>query len=135
MTDVTAAEARLQQHADAHAATLDTLQTAVAIFGPDQKLSFYNKAFVRLWACRKPSSTSIRAKAKSSTGCATPASCRSSATTRPGSAAGWRYTRNGARERASEDTWHMPGGQTIRVVTQPHPFGGLTFLYETSPRG
>jgi len=24
----------------------------------------------------------------------------------------------------------MPGGQTIRVVTQPHPFGGLTFLYE-----
>ena len=49
VTDITAAEARLQQHADAHAATLDTLQTAVAIFGPDQKLSFYNKAFVRLW--------------------------------------------------------------------------------------
>jgi signal transduction histidine kinase len=48
---------------------------------------------------------------------------------------GWKRTRlaryqDGARERAGEDTWHLPGGQTIRVVTQPHPFGGLTFLYE-----
>ena len=33
VTDVAAAEARLQQHADAHADTLDKLQTAVAIFG------------------------------------------------------------------------------------------------------
>ena len=24
----------------------------------------------------------------------------------------------------------MPGGKTLRVVAQPHPFGGLTFLYE-----
>ncbi len=29
-----------------------------------------------------------------------------------------------------EEFWHMPGGQTLRVVSQPHPFGGLTFLYE-----
>ena len=26
-----------------------SLQTAVAIFGPDQKLIFYNRAFVKLW--------------------------------------------------------------------------------------
>src|SRR3954471_15273691 len=49
VTDTAAAEARLQQHADAHADTLDRLQTAVAIFGPDHKLIFYNKAFVKLW--------------------------------------------------------------------------------------
>ena len=49
VTDVAAAEARLQQHADAHADTLDKLQTAVAIFGKDQKLTFYNRAFVKLW--------------------------------------------------------------------------------------
>jgi len=49
VTDTAAAEARLQHHADAHSDTLDRLQTAVAIFGPDQKLIFYNRAFVRLW--------------------------------------------------------------------------------------
>src|SRR6185437_8063810 len=49
VTDVAAAEARLQQHVDAHVDTLDKLVTAVAIFGKDQKLTFYNRAFVKLW--------------------------------------------------------------------------------------
>jgi len=130
VTDVTAAEARLQQHADAHAATLDTLQTAVAIFGPDQKLSFYNKAFVRLWGLpetfldKHPGEGEILDRLRDA---------RKLPEQRDYQA--WKRSRlamyqDGARERASEDTWHMPGGQTIRVVTQPHPFGGLTFLYE-----
>ncbi len=130
VTDVTAAEARLQQHADAHAATLDTLQTAVAIFGPDQKLSFYNKAFVRLWGLpetfldKHPGEGEILDRLRDA---------RKLPEQRDYQA--WKRGRlalyqDGARERASEDTWHMPGGQTIRVVTQPHPFGGLTFLYE-----
>src|SRR4029453_18750306 len=29
-----------------------------------------------------------------------------------------------------EELWHLPGGKTLRVVTQPHPLGGLLFLYE-----
>lgn len=130
VTDITAAEARLQQHADAHAATLDTLQTAVAIFGPDQKLSFYNKAFVRLWGLpetfldKHPGEGEILDRLREA---------RKLPEQRDYQA--WKRGRlalyqDGAREHASEDTWHMPGGQTIRVVTQPHPFGGLTFLYE-----
>ena len=50
--DVTAtaeAESRLQQQIDANADTLDRLATAVAIFGPDRKLAFYNRAYVKLW--------------------------------------------------------------------------------------
>ena len=130
VTDITAAEARLQQHADAHAATLDTLQTAVAIFGPDQKLSFYNKAFVRLWGLpetfldKHPGEGEILDRLRDA---------RKLPEQRDYQA--WKRGRlalyqDGARERASEEAWHMPGGQTIRVVTQPHPFGGLTFLYE-----
>ena len=130
VTDVTAAEARLQQHADAHAATLDTLQTAVAIFGPDQKLSFYNKAFVRLWGLpesfldKHPSDSEVLDRLRDG---------RKLPEQRDYQA--WKRGRlalyqDDARGHASEETWHMPGGQTIRVVTQPHPFGGLTFLYE-----
>jgi signal transduction histidine kinase len=35
-----------------------------------------------------------------------------------------------ARDRTTEELWHVPGGRTMRVISQPHPFGGLTFLYE-----
>ena len=49
VTDLASAEARLQSHVDAHADTLDKLQTAVAIFSRDQKLAFHNRAFARLW--------------------------------------------------------------------------------------
>jgi signal transduction histidine kinase len=130
VTDITAAEARLQQHADAHAATLDTLQTAVAIFGRDQKLTFYNKAFVRLWGLQEafldkhPTDGDILDRLRDG---------RRLPEQRDYQA--WKRSRlalyqEGLRERPSEEAWHMPGGQTIRVVTQPHPFGGLTFLYE-----
>jgi signal transduction histidine kinase len=130
VTDITAAEARLQQHADAHAATLDTLQTAVAIFGRDQKLTFYNKAFVRLWGLaeafldKHPTDGEILDRLRDG---------RRLPEQRDYQA--WKRSRlalyqDDLRMRPSEDAWHMPGGQTIRVVTQPHPFGGLTFLYE-----
>jgi signal transduction histidine kinase len=130
VTDTVAAEARLQQHADAHADTLDKLQTAVAIFGRDQKLAFYNKAFVRLWGLpegfleKHPSDGEILDRLRDA---------RKLPEQRDYPA--WKRARlalyqDGARENSSEEAWHLPNGQTIRVVTQPHPFGGLTFLYE-----
>jgi len=130
VTDTAAAEARLQQHADAHADTLDRLQTAVAIFGRDQKLTFYNKAFIKLWSLpesfldKHPSDGEILDRLRET---------RKLPEQRDYQA--WRRSRlalyqDGAREKPSEEPWHLPNGQTIRVVTQPHPFGGLTFLYE-----
>ena len=130
VTETAAAEARLQQHADAHADTLDRLQTAVAIFGPDQKLTFYNKAFVRLWSLaetfldKHPSDGEVLDRLRET---------RKLPEQRDYQA--WKRSRlalyqGGAREKPSEEAWYLPGGQTIRVVSQPHPFGGLTFLYE-----
>ena len=128
VTETAAAEARLQQHADAHAATLDTLQTAVAIFGPDQKLTFYNKAFVRLWGLpetfldRHPGEGEILDRLRDT---------RKLPEQRDYQA--WKRARLALYQNAAsrgEESWHLPGGQTIRVITQPHPFGGLTFLYE-----
>ena len=130
VTDTAAAEARLQHHADAHSDTLDRLQTAVAIFGPDQKLIFYNRAFVKLWGLpetfldRHPSDGEILDRLREA---------RKLPEQRDYQA--WKRSRlglylDGTRENPGEDTWHLPGGQTYRVVAQPHPFGGLTFLYE-----
>jgi signal transduction histidine kinase len=128
VTEVAIAEARLQQHLDAHADTLDKLQTAVAIFGKDQKLSFYNKAFVKLWGLpetfldKHPGDGEVLDRLRES---------RKLPEQRDYPA--WKRARlaqYGAGAQSAEEVWHIPGGQTIRVVTQPHPFGGLTFLYE-----
>ena len=130
VTETAAAEARLQQHVDAHADTLDKLQTAVAIFSRDQKLTFYNKAFVKLWGLpeglldKHPSDAEILDRLRES---------RKLPEQRDYQA--WKRSRlalyqDGAREKPSEESWYLPNGQTIRVMTQPHPFGGLTFLYE-----
>ncbi len=128
VTEVAIAEARLQQHLDAHADTLDKLQTAVAIFGKDQKLSFYNKSFVKLWGLpetfldKHPSDGEVLDRLRES---------RKLPEQRDYPA--WKRARlaqYGAGAQSAEEVWHIPGGQTIRVVTQQHPFGGLTFLYE-----
>ncbi|HEY0107175.1 MAG TPA: PAS-domain containing protein, partial [Rhizomicrobium sp.] len=129
VTDVAAAEARLQQHIDAHADTLDKLATAVAIFGRDQKLTFYNRAFARLWDLPEkwldshPGDGEVLDRLREG---------RRLPEQRDYQA--WKRERlalyEKAREYPSEDLWHVPGGKTLRVVAQPHPFGGLTFLYE-----
>ncbi|HVZ69807.1 MAG TPA: PAS-domain containing protein [Rhizomicrobium sp.] len=128
-TDVATAEAKLQQHIDAHADTLDKIATAVAIFGPDQKLTFYNRAYARLWELpetwldRHPTDGEILDRLREA---------RKLPEQRDYQA--WKRQRLALYERTneqpSEDVWHVPGGNTLRVVAQQHPFGGLTFLYE-----
>ena len=49
VTELAAAEAKLQQHMEAQTDTLDRLATAVAVFDREQRLAFYNSAFIRLW--------------------------------------------------------------------------------------
>jgi signal transduction histidine kinase len=128
VTEITSAEARLQQHLDAHAETLDQLATAVAIFGRDQKLTFHNAAFARLWDLPEkwlethPSDGEILDRLREAR----------KLPEQPNYQA-WKRQRAALFEQPGDhlpDEWHIPGGQTLRVVAQPHPFGGLTFLYE-----
>ena len=129
VTAVSNAEARLQQHVDAHADTLDKLATAVAIFGRDQKLTFYNRAFARLWGLAEswlethPTDSEILDRLREA---------RKLPEQRDYQA--WKRARLSLYEQAAEylpeELWHVPSGKTLRVVAQPHPFGGLTFLYE-----
>jgi signal transduction histidine kinase len=129
VTDVSNAEARLQQHVDANADTLDKLATAVAIFGRDQNLTFYNRAFVRLWNLPEswldthPTDGEILDRLREMRKLPEQSDYQA-----------WKRKRLGLYEQPSdglqEEQWHIPGGKTLRVVPQPHPFGGLTFLYE-----
>jgi signal transduction histidine kinase len=123
------ADAKLQQHIDAHSDTLDRLATAVAIFGRDQKLTFYNRAFAQLWGLPEtwldthPGDGEILDRLRET---------RKLQEHRDYQA--WKRERlalySTSRDYHPEELWHVPGGKTLRVVAQPHPFGGLTYLYE-----
>jgi signal transduction histidine kinase len=128
VTDVSNLEALLQQHIDAHAETLDKLRTAVAIVGPDQHLSFYNRAFVGLWGLPEdwlethPSDSEILDRLRE---------LRRLPEQRDYQA--WKRAHLAAYEQDGslpDDQWTLPDGRTLRVVAQPNPFGGLIWLYE-----
>lgn len=128
ITALSEAEARLQQHIDAHADTLDRLATAVAVFGPDRRLSFYNRAYVQLWGLSEtwldahPSEGDILERLRELRRLPEQPDFRA-----------WKQERLKIfeeRDHQPEELWHLPGGKTLRVCVQPHPLGGLVLLYE-----
>ena len=119
-----AAEAKLQQHVDAHVDTLDKLATAVAIFG------------------RRPEAHLLQPRLRPAVGPAGewlerhPIRRRNPGPLRDARKLpeqrdyqAWKHGRlalyQASATRTAEEFWHIPGGKTMRVVSQPHPFGGL----------
>ena len=127
MTLLEETQKELKRHIQAHASMLDKLATAIAIFGPDKRLRFYNSAFCELWSLdadwldTKPSDGEVLDKLRSERKLPEQANYRD-----------WKeeqlaaYTTIDARE----SWWHLPDGQALRVVAEQHPFGGVTYLYE-----
>lgn len=127
VTDIDETKRLLQQHIDTHEETLHRLPVAVAIFGPDQRLKFSNKAYGRLWdlddrwLATHPSDGEILERLRE---------LRKLPEQRDFSS--WKRERlalytNVIEER--EEHWHLPRNVTLRVTCQPHPHGGLIFIY------
>ncbi|MFN8831821.1 MAG: ATP-binding protein [Labrys sp. (in: a-proteobacteria)] len=127
VTDLEAMRNDLGRQTDAHARTLDQLATAVAIFDKDRRLTFYNASFRSLWQLDpaflddKPTDGELLDRLRAQRKLEEHADFRA-----------WKnrlheaYTSIDTREH----WWHLPGGQTLRVVTTPNPTGGVTYLYE-----
>ena len=123
-----ALRADLGRHVTAHAAVLEQLGSAIAIYGADRRLKFYNQAYVRLWGLDEswlatlPSFAEVLEELR---------------------------TRRRLPEYADfpqfkkenlalfvdlieprEDLMHLPDGTTLRVLVVPHSFGGLMFVLE-----
>ena len=130
-TDATALEAlqdQLADHIAAHAEVLEGLSTAIAIYGADKRLKFFNTAYAALTGIDQdmlqgePSMSEILE---------------------------WQRERRRLPEYADfpafkqeRDRWftsliepdtelmHLPDDTTIRAVASPHPLGGLIFALE-----
>ncbi len=127
-TDRESAQSELWRHINAHADVLESICAAVAIFGPDRKLIFFNSAFAALWELEEtwlaaePTLGEILERLRESRLIPEFADFRAF-----------------KRERCDmftslieprHELMHLPDGRTLQVTVSPHPFGGLTFIYE-----
>lgn len=110
-----------------HGRTLDQLATAVAIFGADRRLQFYNAAYRQLWDLdpafleSNPEDGTILDALRSGRKIPEQADYRS-----------WRKNMLEAYQslEAKENWWHLPDARTLRVISNPNPHGGVTYIYE-----
>ncbi len=127
-TDVEAAEAELARHVGAHAQVLESIHAAVAIFGADKRLKFFNAGFAALWGldeewlAREPSFDEIMEQLRERRRLPEVADFRA-------------YKRERLALFTSliepqQELMHLPDDRTIRLSISPHPFGGLLFVYE-----
>ncbi len=118
----------LARHVQIHEQLLDQLGTAIAVYGADQKLAFFNQAYARLWALdegflrQRPHFLEVLEDLR---------------------------TRRRVPEQSDfpsfkrqqqqlfmqlleprEDMHYLPDGMALRVITMPHPLGGLMFMAE-----
>ena len=128
VTDVEEARAELTRHVDAHSAVLEALTTAVAIFGGDKRLKFYNRAYARLWRFEEnwlataPHHGELLEQARENRRL-------------PEQADFPAFKRKLLKLYTTllepqEGLCHLPDGTTLREVITAHPHGGLLFFYE-----
>ncbi|MBE9555184.1 MAG: PAS-domain containing protein [Proteobacteria bacterium] len=130
-TDATALEAlqdQLADHIAAHAEVLEGLGTAIAIFGADKRLKFFNTAYAELSQI-----DNVKLEGEPSLG----------------EILEWLRENRRLPEyvdfpafKADQDRWftslidpvqelmHLPDETTLRFVASPHPLGGLVFALE-----
>ena len=120
--------ADLERQMQGHARTLDQLSTAVAIFDRSKRLVFHNSAYRQLWSLDQAFLD------QQPTRCGNPrqAACRfaASRTGRFPRLEGSSSRQPISRSRPTEQVWYLPDGRTLRVVINPNPQGGVTYLFD-----
>ncbi len=125
-TEVESMRAELARMMEAHRRILDQLGTGVAIFAPDQKLTFYNAAFRSLWDLdagfldQAPTDGAVLDKLRAARRLPEEQDFRQ-----------WKAQLHLAYRAVEpkEHMWHLPDGRALRVVTTPNPEGGVTYLF------
>ncbi|WP_020175031.1 sensor histidine kinase [Methyloferula stellata] len=127
LSDLEASRADLSRLTEAHARTLDQLTTAVAIFDRSQRLIFHNAAYRTLWALdqnfldQKPTDSQILDRLRAAGLLPEQADFRS-----------WKKSFLGSYQsiETSEQVWYLPDSRTLRIVVNPNPQGGVTYLFD-----
>ncbi len=120
------AQGELDRQVSAYDRTLDRVATAVAIFSPEQRLNFFNEAYLKLWQLdpdwlkTNPSDGVILDKLRE--------------LGRLPEVVHYRDWKNKllsayASTTPHEDWWNLPDGRFVHVIAEQRPDGGVTYLY------
>ncbi|HYI42008.1 MAG TPA: PAS-domain containing protein, partial [Sphingomicrobium sp.] len=127
VSELEAVRTDLQRQMDAHVRTLDQLPTAVAIFDGAQNLIFSNAAYQRLWGLdpaflsSRPLDSEVLDRLRAARKLPEQADFRA---WKADFLAGYRSVEQ------QETWWHLPDRRTLRVVINPNPQGGVTYLFD-----
>ena len=121
------AQGELDRQVAAYDRTLDRVATAVAIFGPDQGLNFFNAAYQKLWQfdadwlATRPTDGEILDRLR-----------ELSRLPAVGDYRAWKAKLLSCHKSGAEfeDWWHLPDGRMLHVFAQQRPDGGVTYLYD-----
>ncbi|MEE8535646.1 MAG: PAS-domain containing protein, partial [Kiloniellales bacterium] len=127
-TDREELQDELQRHIAGHAKVLEDLGSAIAIFGPNLRLRFFNGAYARLWRldetflATEPTLSDILEALRE-------------ARRLPEHANVPEYKKQCFRRLQTliepiEELLHLPDGSTLRSVASQHAFGGVLLTYE-----
>src|SRR5204863_7697966 len=127
-TELKSAEGQLLRHVNANGQVLEIIHAAVAIYGADKRLSFFNSAFARLWGIEEdwlaghPSLDELLERLRERRRIPEFADFRLFKRQPPGLFTSLIEPQHGLM--------HLPDDRTLSVSTSPHPLGGLLFVYE-----
>jgi len=127
VSDIEAIRSDMHRQMASHVGTLDQLPTAVAIFDEKHTLVFCNLAYKNLWQLddsfldARPNEGEILDRLRDSRRLPEQADYKN-----------WKKALQEAYQalETQEMVWYLPGGQTLRVVVNPNPQGGVTYLFE-----
>jgi signal transduction histidine kinase len=125
--EASALSAALVRMAEAHRRTLDQLSSGVAVFDGQRRLAFYNDSYRRLWDLDPvfldghPDDSSVLDKLRAARKLPEQPDFRA-----------WKAKLHEAYRavEAAKDTWYLPDGRALGVVTTPNPEGGVTYLFD-----
>ena len=119
--------AALERMADAHRRMLDQLSSGVAVFDASKRLAFYNDSYRRLWDLDRafldssPDDSSVLEKLRAARKISEQPDFRA-----------WKNKLHEAYRAVEpeKDTWYLPDGRAVSIVTTPNPEGGVTYLFD-----
>ena len=126
-SEATALRAALVRMVEAHRRTLDQLSSGVAVFDGQRRLAFYNDSYRRLWDLDRvfldsnPDDSSVLERLRAARKLPEQPDFRA-----------WKAKLHEAYRAVepAKDTWYLPDGRAVSVVTTPNPEGGVTYLFD-----
>ena len=126
-SEADALSSALVRMAEAHRRTLDQLSSGVAVFDAQRRLAFYNDSYRRLWDLDRafldanPDDSSVLDRLRAARKLPEQPDFRA-----------WKAKLHEAYRavETAKDTWYLPDGRALGVVTTPNPEGGVTYLFD-----